>query len=67
MLGLKTVNDRFEFVEIVAPLLGKLEVFEKTARGLEEKHDLGACTASECAKVFERREFVWMLCFCKGL
>jgi hypothetical protein len=66
-LGLKQVNDGFEFVEIVAPFLGKLEVFEKTAGGLEEKHDLGARTASECTKVFERGEFLWMLCFFKSL
>ncbi len=38
MLGLKKVNDGFEFVEIVASLFGKLEVFEKTAGGFEEKH-----------------------------
>jgi hypothetical protein len=66
-LGLKKVNDGFEFVDIVAPLFGKLEVFEKTARGFEEKHDLGARTASECAKVLERGEFLGMLRFFKGL
>jgi hypothetical protein len=66
-LGLKQVNDGFEFVDIVASLFGKLEVFEKTAGSFEEKHDLHACTASECTKVFERREFVWMLRFFKGL
>ena len=64
-LGLKKVNDGFEFVEIVASLFGQLEVFEKTAGGLEEKHDLGARTASECAKVLERGEFLRMLCFFK--
>ncbi len=52
-LGLKQVNDGFEFVDIVPPLFGEFEVFEKTAGGLEEKHDLDACTASECAKVLE--------------
>ena len=66
-LGLKQVNDGFEFVDIVTPLFGELEVFEKTARGFEEKHDLDARTASERAKVFEGREFVWMLCFFKSL
>jgi hypothetical protein len=54
-LGLKKVNDGFEFVDIVASLVGKLEVFEKTAGGFEEKHDLNARAASECAKVFEGR------------
>ena len=53
MLSLKKVNDGFEFVEIVTALFGKLEVFEKSARGFEEKHDLGARAASECAKVLE--------------
>ena len=38
-LGLKQVNDGFEFVDVAPPLLGKLEVFEKTARGFEDKHD----------------------------
>jgi hypothetical protein len=52
-LGLKKVNDGFEFVEIVASLFGKLEVFKKTAGGFEEKHDLGARTASECAKILK--------------
>ena len=66
-LGLQKVNDGFEFVDIVASLLGQLEVFEKTAGGFEEKHDLNARAASECTKVFERREFVWMLRFFKGL
>lgn len=51
--GLKMVNDGFEFVDIVAALFGKLEVFEKTAGGFDEKQDLGACAASECAKVLE--------------
>ncbi len=37
-LGLKQVYDGFEFVNIVAPFFGKLEVFEKTAGGFEEKH-----------------------------
>ena len=37
-LGLKKINDGFESVEIVAPFFGKLEVFEKTAGGFEEKH-----------------------------
>ncbi len=36
--GLKKVTDGFEFVETVAPFFGKLEVFEKTAGGFEEKH-----------------------------
>jgi hypothetical protein len=63
--GLKQVNDGFEFVEIVAPFLGKLEVFEKTAGGFEEKHDLDARTTSECAKVFERGEFLRMFRFFK--
>ncbi len=53
MLGLKKVNDGFEFVEIVASLFGKLEVFKKTAGGFEEKHDLSARTASECAKILK--------------
>jgi hypothetical protein len=66
-LGLKNVNDGFEFVEIVAPLFGKLEVFEKTAGSFEEKHDLDARTTSECTKVFERGEFLGMLCFFKSL
>lgn len=66
-LDLKKVNDGFEFVDIVAPLFGKLEVFEKPASRFEEKHDLDARTASERAKVFGRREFVWMLRFFKGL
>lgn len=66
-LGLKKINDGFEFVEIVAPFFGKLEVFEKTAGGFEEQHDLDARTASECAKVLERGEFLWMLCFFKSL
>ncbi len=66
-LGLKQVNDGFEFVEIVAPLFGKLEVFEKTAGGFEEQHDLDARTASECTKVFERGDFLGMLCFFKSL
>ena len=52
-LGLQKVNDSFEFVDIVSPFFGQLEVFEKTAGGLEEKHDLGARAASECTKVFE--------------
>ena len=39
-LDLKKVNDGFEFVDIVAPLFGKLEVFEKPASRFEEKHDL---------------------------
>ena len=52
-LSLKQVNDGFEFVDIVPPLFGEFEVFEKTAGGLEEKHDLDARTASECAKVLE--------------
>ena len=66
-MGLKNVNDGFEFVEIVAPLFGKLEVFEKTAGSFEEKHDLDARTTSECTKVFERGEFLGMLCFFKSL
>jgi len=66
-LGLKLVNDGFEFVDIVPPLFGELEVFEKTARGFEEKHDLGARAASDCTKVFERGEFLGMLCFFKSL
>ena len=66
-LGLKQVYDGFESVEIVAPFFGKLEVFEKTAGGFEEQHDLDARTASECAKVLERGEFLWMLCFFKSL
>ena len=66
-LGLKQVNDGFEFVEIVAPFFGKLEVFEKTAGGFEEKHDLDARTASECPKVLEGGEFLRMLRFFKGL
>ena len=37
-LGLKQVYDGFEFVNIVAPFFCKLEVFEKTAGGFEEKH-----------------------------
>lgn len=32
-LGLKMINDGVEFVDIVAALVGKLEVFEKTAGG----------------------------------
>lgn len=52
-LGLEQVNDGFEFVEIVTPFFGELEIFEKTAGGFEEKHDLDARTASECAKVLE--------------
>lgn len=66
-LGLKKINDGFESVEIVAPFFGKLEVFEKTAGGFEEQHDLDARTASECAKVLERGEFLGMLCFFKSL
>lgn len=66
-LGLKQVNDGFEFIDIAPPLFGELEVFEKTTRGLEEKHDLDARTASERAKVFEGKEFVWTLCFFKSL
>ena len=66
-MGLKKVNDGFEFVEIVAPFFGKLKVLEKTAGGLEEKHDLGARAASECTKAFERGEFLGMLCFFKSL
>ena len=54
-LGLKQVNDGFEFVDVAPPLFGKLEVFEKTARGFEDQHDLDARTASERAKVFEGR------------
>lgn len=49
------------------PLFGEFEVFEKTAGGLEEKHDLDARTASECTKVFERGDFLGMLCFFKSL
>ena len=67
LLGLKKVNDSFEFVDLVASLFGKLEVFEKTVGGLEEKHDLDARTASECTKVFERGDFLGMLCFFKSL
>ncbi|BFU91818.1 MAG: hypothetical protein NTAFB01_30050 [Nitrospira sp.] len=52
-LGLKMVNDGFEFVDIVAALFSKSEVFEKTAGGFDEKQDLGARAASECAKVLE--------------
>lgn len=66
-MGLKKVHDGFEFVDIIAPLFGKPEVFEKTGGGFEEKHDLGARTDSECAKVLEGGEFVWMLRFFKGL
>ena len=66
-MGLKKVNDGFEFVDLVASLFGKLKVLEKTAGGLEQKHDLDARTASERAKVFEGREFLWMLCFFKSL
>ena len=66
-LALKQVHDGFEFVEIVAPFFGKLEVFEKTAGGFEEKHDLDARTASECTKVFERGEFLGMFCFFKSV
>lgn len=51
--SLKMINDGFEFVDIVAALFGKLEVFEKTAGGFNEKQDLGARAASECAKVLE--------------
>lgn len=51
--GLKMVNDGFEFVDIVAALFGKLEVFEKTVGGFDEKQGLGARAASECAKVLE--------------
>ncbi len=66
-MALKQVHDGFEFVEIVAPFFGKLEVFEKTAGGFEEKHDLDARTASECTKVFERGEFLGMFCFFKSV
>lgn len=64
-MGLKKVHDGFEFVEIVASLFGKLEVFEKTAGGFEEQHDLDACTASECAEVLERGKFLGMFRFFK--
>lgn len=67
LLGLKKVNDGFELVDIAASFFGKLEVLEKTAGGLEEKHDLGARAASECTKVFERGEFLGMLRFFKSL
>lgn len=53
MLGLKKVNDGFELVEMVAPLAGKLEVFEKTVGGFYEKQDLGDRPRSECTKVPE--------------
>ena len=66
-LGLKKVNDGFEFVEIVTPFFCELEVFEKTAGGFEEQHDLDARTASECAKVLERGEFLRMFRFFKCL
>ena len=59
-MGLKKVNNGFELAEIVAPFFGKLEVFEKTAGGFEEKHDLDARTASECAKVLKGRQFLGM-------
>ena len=62
-LGLQKVNDGFEFVDIVASLLGQLEVFEKTAGGFEEKHDLNARAASECTKVFERSQFLGVFRF----
>ena len=51
--SLKMVNDGFEFVDIAAALFGKLEVFEKTAGGFDEKQELGACVASECTKVLK--------------
>ncbi|MDF0674473.1 MAG: hypothetical protein P0120_09100 [Nitrospira sp.] len=38
---------------LLTALFGKLEVFEKTAGGFDKKQDLGARTASECAKVLE--------------
>lgn len=53
MLGLKKVNDGFELVELVAPLAGKLEVFEKTVGGFDEKQGLGDRPRSECTKVPE--------------
>ena len=65
MLGLKKVNDGFEFVDLVASLFGKLKVLEKTAGGLEEKHDLGARAASDGTKVLERRKLLGMLRFCR--
>lgn len=64
-MGLKKVNDGFEFVDIVAPSFDTLEVFEKTPGGFEEQLDLGVRAASECTKVFERGEFLGMLCFFK--
>lgn len=51
--GLKMINDGFEFVDIVAAFFSKLDVFEKTAGGFDEKQGLGARAASECAKVLE--------------
>lgn len=41
-LSLKRVNDSFGCIDIVASLFGKLEVFEKTVGGFDEKPDLGA-------------------------
>lgn len=61
------INDGFESVDTVAALFGKLEVFEKTAGGFDEKQDLGARAVSECAKVLERREFLGMFRFFKGI
>ena len=52
-LSLKMVNDGFEFVDIVAALFGKFEVFEKTAGGFDEQQDLYARAASDGAKALE--------------
>lgn len=66
-LRLKEVHNSFEFVDIVAALFGELEVLEKTVGGFDEEQDLGARVASECSKVFEGRQFLWMLAFFKGI
>lgn len=65
--GLKMVNDGFEFIDIVAALFGKPEVFEKTAGGFDEKQGLGARAASDGTKVLEGRQFLGMLRFFKGV
>jgi hypothetical protein len=67
LLKLQEVNNFFQLPYVLPSFFGKLQVFEKTVCGLDDKQGLQAFAVSEGAEGLKRLQFFRRVGFFKGL